>query len=98
MPELSREMKETNTARIGQITVADQRQKGLTGFLHPNLDDRLRPIMPGQQSGVAARERLKDFKSAFMRALRKRRKQTIQAASVGILLGQPVKHAEHGLG
>jgi hypothetical protein len=63
-------VKRISSAGIAQFAIADQREKGLAGFLRSNLDDSLRPIMSGKESGIAVGERLKDIKGAFMRALR----------------------------
>jgi hypothetical protein len=59
--ELSRQVKGINATRIAQLALVDERQKCLAGFLGADLDGGLRPIMSGQESGIAARERLKDI-------------------------------------
>lgn len=46
--ELSRQVKGISATRVAQLALADQRQKGLAGFLRADLDDRLCPIMPSQ--------------------------------------------------
>jgi hypothetical protein len=57
--ELSRQVKVINAPRIAQLSLTDQREKGLGGFSGADLDDGLCPFMSGKQSGIAARERLR---------------------------------------
>jgi len=67
--ELSRQVK---GARVVQFAIADQREKSFAGFLRADLNDGMRPIVPSEEPGIAARKRPEDIKGAFMRALRER--------------------------
>jgi len=52
--ELSRQVKGINATRIAQLSLADQREKGLGRFLGADLDDGLCGCRPSRASGLSS--------------------------------------------